>query len=529
MPIMSPHPDVEIPDVSLYEFLFTSLEDSELDRIALIDGMTGAETTYRDLLAQINGIAGALAARGIAPGDVVAIHAPNIPAFVPVFHGILRAGAVATPVNALYKADEIADQLRDSGAKLIFTISPLLEQARSGAIAAGLSNDQVVVLDGAEGHSSLRDLLAERKSAPEVHINSATHVAVLPYSSGTTGKPKGVMLSHRNLLANVAQAAPIVGVTRDDRVVAILPFTHIYGLTVLLNISLAKRATLITMPRFDLAEFLRIVQDLRATYVFIAPPMAVALAKHPLIDEYDLSSLHTLLSGAAPLDGILGAAVSRRLSVRMRQGYGMSEMSPISHAIPFDREDIPLGTIGLALPNIAFKLIEPATGNEIPMPAEGTSEAGELLVRGPNIMLGYLGNTSATRETLDADGFLHTGDLATVSAEGYVTIVDRLKELIKYKGHQVAPAELEALLLTHPMIVDAAVIGVHDEEGQEVPKAFIVPRPGADLSAEAVMEFVAEHVAPYKKVRQVAFIDAVPKSSAGKILRKDLRAQEVNA
>ena len=259
------------------------------------------------------------------------------------------------------------------------------------------------------------------------------------------------------------------------------------------------------------------------TSVFIAPPIAIALAKHPLVDNYDLSSLRTVFSGAAPLDGALGNTVATRLGCQVRQGYGMTEMSPISHAIPRNRDDIPLGSVGLTLPNIECWLRDPATGQEIPVPDEGTSLPGELLCRGPNIMVGYLDDESATSEILGADGFLHTGDIATVSAEGYVTIVDRLKELIKYKGYQVAPAELESLLLSHPLIADAAVVGSHDDDGEEIPKAFVVIRSGAELSAQDVIEFVAERVAPHKKVRQVAFIESIPRSGSGKILRKELR------
>jgi len=207
----------------------------------------------------------------------------------------------------------------------------------------------------------------------------------------------------------------------------------------------------------------------------------------------------------------------------------MSEMSPVSHTIPASRDDIPLGSVGITLPNIECKLIDTATGVEIELPEEGTSAPGELLCRGPNIMRGYLGNDEATRATIDEDGFLHTGDIATVTSEGIVSIVDRLKELIKYKGYQVAPAELEALLLTHSSIADAAVVGAHDADGEEVPKAFVVVQPGAAITAEEVMAFVADHVAPHKKIRQVAFIDTIPKSSSGKILRKDLRSLEVSA
>jgi acyl-CoA synthetase (AMP-forming)/AMP-acid ligase II len=253
------------------------------------------------------------------------------------------------------------------------------------------------------------------------------------------------------------------------------------------------------------------------------------LAKHPLIDEYDLSSLNTVMSGAAPLDADLGHAVAKRVGCRVVQGYGMSELSPVSHITPFDGGVrnmgmvAPLSSVGWTVSNAASKLINPDTGDEIDVPAEGLSETGELWFKGPNVMAGYLGNEQATRETIDDEGWLHTGDLAQVDACGCVYIVDRLKELIKYKGYQVPPAELEAVLLSHPSIADAAVVGVSDAEGEEVPKAFVVKQSGAELTAVEVMEFVADQVAPYKKVRQVEFIDAIPKSASGKILRKDLR------
>jgi len=364
--------------------------------------------------------------------------------------------------------------------------------------------------------------------APRVSFDPATHVAVLPYSSGTTGRPKGVMLSHRNLVANVEQSRGLLDVGPEDRVLALLPFFHIYGLTVLLNLALRQRARLVTMPRFDLPEFLRIIQDHRCSYLFIAPPVAVALSKHPLVAEYDLGSVHTTLSGAAPLDGELGTRLAERLGCRVLQGYGMTEMSPVSHLIPREVHDglsVPVSSVGYTVPNMQCRLVDPATGEEIPVPAEGTSAPGHLLCRGPNVMLGYLNRPQDTADTLDADGFLRTGDIATVRADGVVTVVDRLKELIKYNGYQIAPAELEALLLTHPGIADSAVVGTLDAEGQEVPKAFVVRQPGADgeaLDVAGVMDFVAGRVAPFKKVRQVEFIEAVPKSASGKILRRML-------
>ncbi|MDO8383860.1 MAG: AMP-binding protein [Microbacterium sp.] len=524
----SPFPDVEIPETSVFAYLFGEMSDEDRLRPALIDGTSGDVTTYGELVEQVEAVAGALASRGISPGDVVALHSPNSPAFAVVFHGILRAGGVATTVNPLSTPVEIESQLQDSGAALLFTVSALLPAALQATQAAGIAQRQIFAIDEAPGFEALADLVAEKHPAPSVSFDPATHLAVLPYSSGTTGHPKGVMLTHRNLVANVAQAGPMVGVGSDDVVLAVLPFSHIYGMTVLLDLALKERASLVTMPRFDLAEFLRIIQDHRTTFVFIAPPIAVALAKHPAVDDYDLTSVRVIMSGAAPLDELVGNAVAKRLDARMMQGFGMTEMSPVSHVIPIDRIDIPVGTIGLIVPNMEVRLVDPASGQEIEQPADGVSAPGELLCKGPNVMLGYLGNEQATAAAFTDDGFLRTGDLATVSAEGYFTIVDRLKELIKYKGHQVAPAELEALLLSHPSIADAAVIGTKDDEGEEVPKAFVVLQPGAELASDEVIAFIADRVAPYKKVRQVEMIASIPKSSSGKILRKDLRAREVD-
>lgn len=523
MSFSSPFPDVDIPDLSVSDFLFDGLDADQMASPALIDGVSGESMTYRTLVNSIAGVAGSLAARGLTVGDVVGLHAPNVPAFATVFHAILRVGGVATTINALYTSADIAKQLIDSKAKFLFTYSSLVAQAKEAAAQANIAQENIFVLDDVEGFLSVADLIAEGKSAPKVLFDPAAQVAVLPYSSGTTGVPKGVMLTHRNLVANICQIRAAMGIRSEDKILAVLPFFHIYGMTVLLNAALHQRASLVTMPKFDLRQFLQILSSQRCTYVFIAPPVAVALAKHPMVDEFELTSVHTVLSGAAPLDAELGQSVARRLGCQVRQGYGMSEMSPVSHIIPLDRADIPLSTVGLTIPNMTCKIVDTDTGEEVDLPVQGVSAPGELCCAGPNVMLGYLGNEDATARTIDADGYLHTGDIATIDSNGVVTVIDRVKELIKYKGYQVPPAELEALLLTHPDIADAAVVGVHDDEGEEVPKAFVVAQPGSGLDESSVIAFVADRVSPHKKVRMVEFINAVPKSAAGKILRRQLR------
>jgi len=520
VPVRSPYPDVVIPEVSLFDFLLTDFGE-RADAPALIDGGSGAAVTFTELRCLALKTAAALAERGIAAGDVVAVFAPNTPYYAVVFHGILRANAIVTSANSLYTPGELAHQLSDSGTKLLFTVAAFLDRATVAVAQAGLPTDSIIVLDGAEGYTSLEDLL-DTSAEPPAQTVGPGDTAVLPYSSGTTGRAKGVILTHRNLVANLCQITPMFEVNAESTLIAVLPFFHIYGMTVMMNNGIHNRSTVVTMSKFDLPEFLRVIAKYKVKRVYIAPPVAVALAKHPIVDSYDLSCVDVVFSGAAPLDAELGRAVARRLGCRMLQGYGMTELSPVSHAIPDNRPDIDLNSVGFAVPGSECKLVDPDTGAEV-----GPGERGELWVKGPHVMTGYLNNPEATARTLDAEGYLHTGDVATVTAEGVFTIVDRVKELIKYKGYQVPPAELEALLLTHDKIADAAVIGVRDDAGEEVPKAFVVRQEsGADLTADDVMAFVAARIAPHKKVRMVEFIDQIPKSASGKILRKDLRARE---
>ena len=308
-------------------------------------------------------------------------------------------------------------------------------------------------------------------------------------------------------------------ITEQDRIVAVLPFFHIYGMQVVLNLSLWHGATLVTLPKFELEPFLGLLQQYRITRAFVVPPLVLALAKHPAVDGYDLSSLRFMFSGAAPLDAALETACTRRLGCGVTQGYGLTEASPVTHATSDEPGKAKPGTIGTLLPNTECRIVDPVSGTDL-----GPCEDGEILVRGPQVMRGYLNNREATAATLDPAGWLHTGDIGRVDADGYFTIVDRLKELIKYKGFQVPPAELEALLRTHPAVADAAVVPLQDAECGEVPKAFVVLK--GDVSPSDLMAYVAERVAPYKKLRAVEMIDAIPRSPSGKILRRLLKQRE---
>ncbi len=506
----SPYPDIAIPDGPLTGYVFEHAGRYP-DRAAFVDTATASSWTYRELLDRIHRTAGGLVARGFRPGDVLGVMAPNSPDYAVAFHAAAVAGGTATTINPVYGPEEIAFQLRDAGASMIVTAPAGLDHAKHAAATAGVAD---VFEFGAGGAGSF-DAFASAEPIGQVAVGPDDTV-VLPYSSGTTGLPKGVMLTHRNCAGNIAQTCEVFPFEEHDVIIAVLPFFHIYGMQVIMNSGLRVGATLVTMPRFDLVGFLEAVQDQRVTVAYLVPPIVLALAKQPIVSDYDLSSLRIVMSGAAPLGAELAAEASERIGASVIQGYGMTELSPVTHVCPVD--DSRPGSIGVLLPNCEARLVDPDTGDDV-----SSGSSGELWLRGPMVMKGYLNNDEATTATIDADDWLHTGDIAEVDDDGHFKIVDRVKELIKYKGFQVPPAELEALLLTHPAIADCAVIPVDDEEAGEIPKAFVVTKADHDLDAATVMAFVAEHVASYKQVREVEFIDEVPKSASGKILRRLLK------
>jgi acyl-CoA synthetase (AMP-forming)/AMP-acid ligase II len=511
-----PDAHVAVPDLDVTSFVLEHAE-SRADKPALIDGPSGRTVTYGELVQRVRALAAGLDARGFGKGDVLAVYMPNLPEYAVLFHGVASTGGRCTTMNPLYTANEVAHQLEDSGARFLVTVGPMLEVAREAAERAGI--EEVFVVGEAEGATPLTELLGDPAAAPSPEIDPGSDLAVLPYSSGTTGLPKGVMLSHRNLVANMSQNQVAFEIREDDVLVGVLPFFHIYGMVVIMNQGLRAGATIVTMPRFDLDQFLGLIEEHGVTRAYVVPPIALALAKHPAVDEHDLTSIQTIMSGAAPLGGELAEAVAKRLDCTVIQGYGLTETSPVTHCIRPHGENRP-GSIGQALPNTECRLVDPETGDDV-----GEGEPGELWIRGPQVMKGYLNNEEATRSTIDDEGWLHTGDVATVDSEGFFQIIDRLKELIKYKGFQVAPAELEALLITHPQVQDVAVIGVPDEECGELPKAYVVPA-GDGLDSDELMEWCAKQVSPQKKVRLVETIDAIPKSASGKILRRELKERE---
>jgi acyl-CoA synthetase (AMP-forming)/AMP-acid ligase II len=519
MPIRSLYADVKIPEISLSAFVLGNAERHG-DKPALIDGVTGRTITYRELPVLVARAAAGLAARGFRKGDCLALYSPNVPEYVVAFHAATSLGGIVTTVNPLYTAGELGKQLADSGARFIITVAAFLATAKEASVQTKV--EEIFVFGEAAGATPFAALLESGANPPKTDIDPRTDLLALPYSSGTTGIPKGVMLTHYNL---VSQLCLIKGVTDatlvnpSDTVLAFLPFFHIYGIASFMSFSLHQGATVVTMPRFDLEQYLQMVQKYRVTILHVVPPIALALAKHPVVANYDLTGVRGVFCAAAPLSDTVANALFERLGLRISQAYGMTEASGATHLGPTTVDKIKPASGGRLMPNMECKVIDLGGGAELP-----AGEQGEIQVRGPIVMKGYLNRPDATADTIDSAGWLRTGDVGYVDADGDFFIVDRTKELIKFKGLQVAPAELEAVILGHPQIADAAVIGIADEEAGEIPKAFVVRK--GEVTGEEVMAFVAARVAPHKKIRAIEFVDQLPKSATGKLLRRVLIERE---
>lgn len=500
----SPLPDIEIPEITLPELVLAHAGRLGDEKAALIHGSNGRVLTYGQLLDGVGRTAAGLAERRLGRGDVIGLLALNSPSYATTFLGIGQAGAIVTPIPSLATVDEIVRQLRAAGATLLVADPASLDRAAAAAEEAGIVCIALGELAATHG-SPLRG----QGAAPD-------DVLALPFSSGTTGLPKGVELTHRNLVANVLQIGAQLEVGEDEVLIGVLPFFHIYGLTVVLSLALSSGATIVTMPRWDLDGFLDLVERYRVTRAMLVPPIILALARDPRVAGRDLSSLRIVKSGAAPLDAELARTAAERIGAVVVQGYGMTEASPVTH-VTADRDGMrDPGSIGPLVPNTEARLVDPLSGTDV-----APGEPGELWVRGPQVMRGYLDDPAATAATLDADGWLHTGDVARADEAGWFTIVDRVKELIKVRGHAVAPAELEALLMGHPTVADAAVVGIPDEEAGERPRAFVTLR--RPIGADELRAWVAGRVAPYKRLARVDVVDAIPRSASGKILRRELR------
>jgi 4-coumarate--CoA ligase len=494
-------------------------------------------------------------------GDILSVFSPNCIDTPAITFGALWAGVIVSPANPGYTVNELAYQLKDSGAKAIATQMATIDTVRKACAKVGLPEDHIILIGDARDESGrFKHWTSVRNISGTTRYNKAKilpkkDLAFLVYSSGTTGTPKGVKLCHHNLTSNVLQlnAGEYGNLTWDgsgtspgilppkpgsggDKILACLPFFHIYGLTATILLPMYSGVKLIVLAQFEIEKFCRLIQDHGITYIYVVPPMCLLLSKHPCIDNYNLSSIRMLNSGAAPLTKELVEAMHRRTGLKVKQAYGLSETSPSCCAQPWDEWHKSVGSIGKLLPNIEAKFCAmPGSGEEHDPSGQAKElppgKTGELYLKGPNIFLGYHQKPAETSECLDSSGWFRTGDVGHIDANGDIYITDRVKELIKYKGFQVPPAELEGYLVDHELIDDVAVVGVESQElGTEVPRAYVVRKSGKKAvregDGEGIVEWLNGRVASHKKLRGgVRFVDAVPKSASGKILRRILKEE----
>ncbi|KAF5197540.1 4-coumarate--CoA ligase [Thalictrum thalictroides] len=525
-------PDIPISyELPLHEYCFEKLSQVS-DKPCLISGSDGKIYTYAEthLICQRTSVG--LSTLGVKKGDVIMILLQNCPEFVFSFIGASMLGATTTTANPFYTSAEIFKQIAKSGAKVVITQSQYVDKLHS------VAENSLTVVTIDEKHENCIHFSEicgadekKKKKVEPVSIDPDDAVA-LPFSSGTTGLPKGVILTHKSLISSIAQQVdgenPNLYLKSDDIVLCVLPLFHIFSLHSVLLCSLRAGVGVLIMPKFEIGSLLELIQTYRISVAPVVPPIVLALAKSPVLEKFDLSSIRIVLSGAAPLGKELEEALKCRLPQAIfGQGYGMTEVGPVlSMCSGFAKQPFPTksGSCGTVVRNAEMKILDPETGLSL-----RHNQPGEICVRGPQIMKGYLNDEVATASTIDVEGWLHTGDIGYVDDDEEVFIVDRVKELIKYKGFQVPPAELESLLVSHPSIADAAVVPQMDTAAGEVPVAFVVRSNDIDLTEEAVKEFIAKQVVFYKRLHKVFFIHAIPKSPAGKIIRKDLRAKLVSS
>ncbi|KAL1559017.1 4-coumarate--CoA ligase 1 [Salvia divinorum] len=519
-------PDIYIPKhLPLHSYCFENISKFST-RPCLINGATGDVYTYEEVEMTSRKVASGLSQLGIQQGETIMLLLPNTPEYVFAFLGASYIGAVSTMANPFFTPAEVIKQAKASAAKLIITLACYVDKVRDYAASAGV---KVMCVDAqAEGCLSFSQLTsADERDMPAVKIHPEDAVA-LPYSSGTTGLPKGVMLTHKGLVTSVAQQVdgenPNLYIHSEDVMLCVLPLFHIYSLNSVLLCGLRVGAAILIMQKFDIVPFLELIQKYKVTIGPFVPPIVLAIAKSPLVGKYDISSVRMVMSGAAPLGKELEDSVRTKFpNAKLGQGYGMTEAGPVlSMCLAFAKEafEIKSGACGTVVRNAEMKIVDPQTAASL-----ARNQSGEICIRGDQIMKGYLNDPESTKSTIDQDGWLHTGDIGFIDADDELFIVDRLKEIIKYKGFQVAPAEIEALLLNNPYISDAAVVSMQDEQAGEVPVAFVVRSNGSNITEDEIKQFVSKQVIFYKRIYRVFFVDAIPKSPSGKILRKDLRAR----
>ncbi|XP_022120199.2 4-coumarate--CoA ligase 2 [Pieris rapae] len=533
--VKSSIPDIVIPEVNFLDQLWENSHRWDSAHVALKCAETQKSYTYAELWKNISIFGTSLRKKfGLQPNDVVAAMLPNCPEYPVAAFGTLKAGGVMTTMNPIYKEFEITHQISLTNPKIVITIPECYEIVRRG-IQNAKNQAKVIIVDRTnkpipEGTTRFSEV-GENGEADYALLDKVERkmddVAFIPFSSGTTGLPKGVEVTHGNLVAanlimhhERVDGSVLANGSFQEVLPCFLPFFHIYGLVVNLIGHVAKGCKLVTMPKFSASTFFNILKNDNPTVMYVVPPIVLLLGKHPDVTKEHLKSLRRIICGAAPLSGsdVEGVLEKTEGKLVFGQGYGATETCSLASTTFIGQTVLDNSSCGEVMANIEMKFVDPVTGEDLPI-----GDQGELLIRSPTVMKGYHKNEKATKDSITEDGFFRTGDLGYYKPNVGLYITDRIKELIKVKGMQVAPAELESLLRTHPAVQDAAVIGVPHEYHGEVPKAFIIKKSGQDTTPEELQDFVAKQVAAFKKIEEVVFVNDIPKTNTGKILRKDLK------
>lgn len=492
-------------------------------KTAFVEATSGRQISFQELWRAVDSVSTCLSDLGIRKGNVVLIISPNSIFFPVVCLSVMHLGAIITTSNPSNTSRELSLQMADSKPILVFTTSQVVPKLAGSSIPAVLLDEEPVTTE-ATGQVRIVTTIKEminKEPTDRIRLRDRVHqddAASLLYSSGTTGASKGVISSHRNLMALVGFSSMLPA---EETHICTVPMFHIYGFGAFAIGKLATGSKVVILSKFDMTEMLSAIEKYRATCVPLVPPILLALVKDAdeIRKKYDLSSLQTIVCGGAPLSkDLIHSFLQKYPTVVIRQGYALTETTGFGASMFTPEECRNYDSVGMLSPSLEAKIVDPSTGNALKV-----NQRGELWLRGPSIMKGYLNNAEATSATIDSEGWLKTGDLCYIDDDGYLYVVDRLKELIKYKGFQVPPAELEALLLSHPNISDAAVIPIPDAAVGEYPMAYVVRTSGSNLSETEVMDFISNQVAAYKKIRKVAFINSIPKNPSGKILRRELK------